>query len=65
MEKQKDFCYDTVEICRNCQGRGTVEINPVFGTKKTEICPICEGTGRVLKHVEGNITVVPYVTPKI
>lgn len=77
MEKERQYKFDKIEVCRNCGGTGTVErlmlANPsgsvllkMFKEKseftKTETCPVCDGSGRVEKHTEINITIKPYET---
>lgn len=50
---KKAFHLEYVELCGNCRGTGIDEL-----TGWT--CPICEGSGRVLKKREGVVTIEPY-----
>ena len=51
----KNFDYKKVEICHRCGGTGTLM------TEDGEItCDICAGTGRVIKHTTGKVTITPY-----
>ena len=64
MNKRKEFAYDKIELCRNCDGVGTVEIVRDYKTferaSATETCPMCGGAGRILKRIEGTVEVSPY-----
>ncbi|MBR6905208.1 MAG: hypothetical protein IKN32_10200 [Bacteroidales bacterium] len=57
MGKIRQITFDKIEICRNCGGTGKEKtIRALF--KST--CPVCNGSGRVDKHTEINITVEPH-----
>lgn len=59
MEKVRQYKFDKIEICRNCGGTGKEKtIRSLFKSK----CPVCNGSGRVDKHTEINITIKPYGT---
>lgn len=61
MEKERQYQFTKIEICRNCGGTGKEKtIRSLFKSK----CPVCNGSGRVEKHTEINITVKPYGTEK-
>lgn len=67
MNKRKEFAYDKIELCRNCGGAGTVETVRDYktfeaGGRDPKTCPICGGTGRILKRIEGTVEVSPYGT---
>lgn len=71
MEKHKHYENDRIEICRNCGGTGVVEPEREWRLKRVlglprEIasgrCQVCNGSGRVEKHTEINITIKPYGT---
>lgn len=65
MEKVRQYKSDRIEICLNCGGKGMV--NPkVEGNwllrrmqcpDRTVTCDVCNGTGRVEKHVDITVTV--------
>ncbi len=59
MEKHKHYENDRIEICRNCGGTGKEKtIRALFKSA----CTVCNGSGRVEKHTEINITIKPYGT---
>ena len=66
MEKQKDYEFKGIEICRNCPGSGTVDPLKDWGTflnrfKNPNVrCPICEGSGRVVKTRSISIKITPF-----
>lgn len=60
MEKRTEFTRNTIEVCRNCKAEGKVEIESFNGRHKAT-CPICGGSGLVRKHIEGFVSVEPYV----
>lgn len=47
-----------VEICRNCHGTGRTDENSLFRSK--DRCPVCNGSGRVIKTITLTIDVKPY-----
>lgn len=50
-----------IEVCRNCQGRGkTLEYSLFHGRGDT--CPVCEGSGRIIKTKTVIITIEPYAS---
>lgn len=52
----KTFDYEQVQICGRCGGTGTLH------TENGEVtCDLCAGTGRVIKHTEGRVTIRPYL----
>lgn len=66
MEKQKDYEFTGIEICRNCQGSGTVDSGKewvdVFGRFRNDgrRCPVCEGSGRIVKTRNISIRITPF-----
>lgn len=56
--KNRTFDYTKIEICRNCRGAGFVVGG--YNAQVAPVCPVCEGSGRVAKHVKGTITIEPY-----
>lgn len=48
-----------VEICRNCHGLGLTDESSLFRREKGR-CPVCNGTGRVVKTITLAIEVRPY-----
>lgn len=65
MKKIRQYKFDTIEICRNCGGKGVVAIEKkglfpsLRGTGVTE-CDVCDGTGRVTVTKDVTITVESY-----
>lgn len=60
MKKTRKFDYSRVEVCRECKGTGKKAVGdystfPVYG-----ICPVCNGSGHVVRRAEGTVTVEPY-----
>ena len=47
-----------IEICRNCHGAGGTDERSLFRSKG--LCPVCNGTGRVLKTITIFIELRPY-----
>ena len=67
MEKQKDYEFTGIEICRNCQGSGTVNpgkewVDAFLGRfrKSGGQCPVCEGSGRIVKTRNISIKITPF-----
>lgn len=68
MEKQKDYEFKGIEICRNCQGSGTVDPGKEwadaflgrFSKRASGQCPVCEGSGRVVKTRNISIKITPF-----
>lgn len=54
MKKVRQYGFEKIEICRNCGGTG--KDKTIMGLLDSK-CPVCEGSGRVEKHTEINITV--------
>ena len=52
----KPFDTELVALCRHCHGRGYAFDED--GRKQT--CPTCNGSGRVVRHSVGTLTVTPY-----
>lgn len=60
MEKVKEYEFENIEICRNCQGTGAVDSEGGLLIKRhPEKCPVCDGSGRIVK----NKTVVIKINP--
>lgn len=57
MEKVRQYQFKKIEICRNCGGTGKEK--SILSLLRNA-CPVCNGTGRVEKHTEINITVRAY-----
>ena len=52
-----------IDICRNCKGTGQcLAREPREDDVAVEICPVCEGSGRVVVTKEVKSTVKPYET---
>lgn len=51
MCKTREYRKATVELCRNCGGRGYVHDSGFCGDRLMEVsvvpCPVCDGRGRV------------------
>lgn len=61
MEKVKEYEFEGIEICRNCQGNGLVDSRYGFGRHAvSEKCPVCNGTGRIVKHKTVVIKINPF-----
>lgn len=69
MEKERQYQFEKIEICRNCGGMGRVEperewrLKRILGLPKgvaSGECEVCGGTGRVKKRTEITITVRPF-----
>ena len=54
------FDTELVALCRHCHGRGYAFDED--GRKQT--CPTCNGSGRVVRHSVGTLTVTPYQEEK-
>lgn len=67
MEKRTEFTRDAIEVCRNCKASGTVKVGDSFGggilRSRSEVCPVCGGSGLIRKHIEGFVTIEPYSKP--
>lgn len=65
MCKTREYRKATVELCRNCGGRGQVYGDIMFAASgpagvSTVCCPICQGVGRVWKVNEGTVRIEPF-----
>lgn len=62
MRKERRYKKTLIQVCRNCQGSGTVAADPATSAdpKKQITCPVCEGSGRVNKLLDIDITIEPY-----
>lgn len=63
MKKERKYKYDTIEICRNCGGSGMVDrkgLLHVLGGFRPDVCPVCEGSGRVSVTRDVTVTVESY-----
>jgi len=66
MNKRKEFAYDKIELCRNCKGTGVAYTVPEFHPYRKEDdpqpyeCSVCQGSGRVKKTLNIEITIEPY-----
>lgn len=69
MEKIREYRKATVELCRNCSGRGYVTEDYDFEHEDvlsqtvvhtTHPCPVCEGRGRVWKVNAGTVKIEPF-----
>lgn len=62
---------ETIMLCPNCEGKGNHFIHKIEYEhnwykdeyKKEEICPICNGQGRVIEVI--TVTYIPYDTKEI
>lgn len=59
--KNRTFDYTKIEICRNCHGAGFVVGG--YNAQVAPVCPVCKGSGRVMKHVNGSITITACSEP--
>ena len=65
MEKERQYQFDRIEVCRNCGGSGMVHpqvegnwlLRRMQDAGRLVACDVCNGTGRVEKHTEITITV--------
>lgn len=48
-----------IEICRNCHGSGCTDLSSLFRSRRG-VCPVCNGTGRIIKTITISIEVKPY-----
>lgn len=65
MNKKREYRKATVELCRNCCGRGYVYNDILYAAAdpagvSTMKCPICDGRGRVWKVNEGTVQIEPF-----
>ena len=63
MKKVRQYNKGGIEICRNCGGSGEVEkegVLSVLGGYRFDVCPVCEGSGRVTVTRDVTVTVEPY-----
>lgn len=69
MGKMREYRRTTVELCRNCGGRGYVAEEYVSGPedgswpkagRSPRPCPVCDGRGRVWKVNEGSVKIEPF-----
>lgn len=51
-----------IALCRKCHGKGVLTSGRLI--KKTEVCPQCEGSGRVTVSCEMTLDIRPY-KPKV
>lgn len=51
-----------IALCRKCHGKGVFTSGRFI--KKTEVCPQCEGSGRVTVSCEMTLDIRPY-KPKV
>lgn len=64
--RDKEFNYSRIEPCRECSGSGFLTIKGYdygHGWSRDEKhidCAVCNGTGRVLVHVEGRKTITSF-----
>ena len=50
------FDTELVALCRHCHGRGYA----LNETGQRCTCATCQGSGRVIRHSAGTLTVTPY-----
>lgn len=63
MCKTREYRKATVELCRNCGGRGYLNerIFRACGIQDVTVrCPVCDGRGRVWKVNEGTVKIEPF-----
>lgn len=58
MSKVRTYDKETVEICRNCHGGGIV----VDEAGREIECPVCDGSGMVIRQLDITITITPFKT---
>lgn len=65
-EKVRNYDKESIEVCRNCKGTGVAYTLPEFHPYGKEDapepyeCPVCQGSGRVKKTLNIEITIEPY-----
>ena len=65
-EKVRNYDKESIEVCRNCKGTGVAYTVPEFHPYGKEDdpqpyeCPVCQGSGRVKKTLNIEITIEPY-----
>ena len=57
MEKERQYQFTKIEICRNCGGTGKEKTIVSLVNRR---CPVCCGSGRVEKTTDITIKVKPY-----
>lgn len=57
MEKERQYQFTKIEICRNCGGTGREKT--IIGLLRNA-CTVCGGSGRVEKTTDISITVRPF-----
>lgn len=50
------FDTEAIALCRHCRGRGYT----LDETGKRITCNTCKGSGRVIRHSVGTLSVIPY-----
>ena len=65
MCKTRKHFKKTIELCRNCGGRGQVSYDVLYTASgpagvSSVCCPICKGFGRVWKVNEGTVRIEPF-----
>ncbi len=65
MYKTRKHFKETIELCRNCGGRGLVS-EPKYRensiSQQTVLCPVCAGHGRIWKVIESTVRIGPFRT---
>ena len=56
--RENKYLKCCIEICRNCQGTGAVEIEEK--NEENAVCPVCDGSGRIKKTSEITIKIESY-----
>lgn len=59
VQKQVPFIRKEIALCRNCGGVGMIEAKQ--GEQMLLTCPVCQGSGRVVKEYKGTVSISPYV----
>lgn len=65
-KKVRNYSKEFVDVCRNCKGSGIVYPVPDFHPHGKEQvpepceCSVCNGSGRVKKKLDIEITIEPY-----
>jgi DnaJ-class molecular chaperone len=58
------FMHPTIELCRTCQGEGSIMVYPKWDRLQQhgeiETCTTCEGSGRVVVSKKIEVTIVPF-----